>query len=520
MKRMTRFSPINFLLLAILPAVTLPVFGQNAIVRQTNGSLQLKALPKAKPRNIIFILTDDHRYDAMGFLQAQTFIETPNMDKLAKGGAYLQNAFVTTSLCSPSRATILTGLYAHKHTVVDNNNPVPEQLVFFPQYLQKAGYQTALIGKWHIGEESDVPQRGFDYWVSFKGQGSYLPEQNGLNVNGKRVAQKGYITDELTDYALDFLHKRDTKKPFMLYLSHKAVHADFVPAERHQGMAKDHTFRRPSTMDTGKVKNMPMWVQNQRNSWHGIEYPYHSTLDIEAYYKRYAETLSGVDESIGRIQQYLQENGLDSSTLVVYMGDNGFQFGEHGLIDKRTAYEASIRVPMLVYCPELIRPGTVVKNIVANIDIAPTLLEVAGLQSPAYMDGKSFAPLLAGKSTPWRQSLLYEYYWERNFPQTPTMHALRADRFKYIHYTGIWDTDELYDLEKDAAESVNLVLDPAYQDVVKQMKKDLFAQLKATQGMYIPLQPDRGEPNNLRNADGSPAAEFPNYMKRRQQKNK
>lgn len=486
-------------------------FGQG-VVQQANGSLKLQTFAKASPRNIIFILTDDHRYDALGFLKAQTFIQTPNLDRLASGGAYLPNAFVTTSLCSPSRASILTGLYAHKHKVVDNQNPVPLDLVFYPQYLQKAGYQTAMVGKWHMGGDHDEPQRGFDYWVSFKGQGSYLPEQNGLNVNGKHVAQKGYITDELTDYALDFLNHRKKDKPFMLYLSHKGVHADFVPAERNKGRSKADRFQAPPTMALGSHHGAPMWLQNQRNSWHGVEYPYHSDLDIGEYYKRYAETLYGVDESVGRILGYLKEQGLLESTLIVYMGDNGFQFGEHGIIDKRTAYEASMRVPMLAYCPEIIKPGTVVKQVVANIDVAPTLLEAAGLKAPAYMDGASFLPFLEGKEQPWRTGLLYEYYWERNYPQTPTMHALRGSRYKYIHYNGIWDTDELYDLEKDPLEANNLILDKDHQEIVRQMNKELFEQLKGTGGMYIPLYPDSGVQENLRKPGGSQAAPFPSYL--------
>jgi len=255
-------------------------FGQNAAVKQPGGSLKLQAASKVQRRNIIFILTDDHRYDALGFLKAQTFIKTPNLDRLATGGAYLPNAFVTTSLCSPSRASILTGLYAHKHKVVDNQNPVSSDLVFFPQYLEQIGYQTAMVGKWHMGGDHDEPQRGFDYWVSFKGQGSYLPEKNGFNVNGRHIAQKGYITDELTDYALDFLKTRAKNKPFMLYLSHKGVHADFIPADRDKGMFKDDTFKPPLTMEAGHHFGAPMWLQNQRNSWHGVEYPYHSNLDI------------------------------------------------------------------------------------------------------------------------------------------------------------------------------------------------------------------------------------------------
>jgi len=186
------FPSILFLLLTN----PLLIFGQDAVVRQPGGSLKLSSTSQKRPRNIIFILTDDHRYDALGFLKAQSFIKTPNLDRLARGGAYLPNAFVTTSLCSPSRASILTGLYAHKHKVVDNNNPVSNDLIFYPQYLQQIGYVTAMVGKWHMGGEHDDPQRGFDYWVSFRGQGSYLPEKNGLNVNGRHVAQKGYITDE------------------------------------------------------------------------------------------------------------------------------------------------------------------------------------------------------------------------------------------------------------------------------------------------------------------------------------
>ena len=466
----------------------------------------------AKPRNLVFILTDDHRYDALGFLKRQSFVQTPHLDELARGGVYLPNAFVTTALCSPSRASILTGRYAHGHRVVDNNNPVPADLVFYPQYLQKAGYATAMIGKWHMGGEGDEPQRGFDHWVSFKGQGTYLPSESGLNVNGKRVPQQGYITDELTDYALRWLDGRRADQPFLLYLSHKGVHADFVPAQRHQGRYKDHRFVPPATMDPAAVRDAPMWVQNQRNSWHGVDYPYHSDLDIGEYYKRYAETLLGVDESVGRVVAYLRQKGLLESTLIIYMGDNGFHFGEQGLIDKRTAYEASMRVPMIAHCPELFKPGTTVSEVVANIDVAPTLLEAAGLEPPAGLDGRSFLPLAQGKKVPWREALLYEYYWERNFPQTPTIHALRGDRYKYIHYHGIWDTDELYDLQADPAESRNLIRSPEHQPVVQQMNGQLFEILGQTAGLYIPLYPDRGPQMNKRHPGRSKAAQFPESM--------
>jgi N-acetylglucosamine-6-sulfatase len=478
--------------------------------------LHLEKIPGAKPRNIIFILTDDHRYDVMSFL-GHPFVESPNIDRLANKGVYLQNAFVTTSLCSPSRASILTGLYAHRHHVVDNNHAISPDLVFFSQYLQHAGYATALIGKWHMGGDSDEPRPGFDYWVSFRGQGSYLPSRNGLNVNGKHVPQRGYITDELTDYAIDWLKAQKPDKPFMLYLAHKAVHADFIPAERHKGRYKDKTFTPPKTQaDTPEnYEGKPMWVRNQRNSYHGVDFPYHSDLDIGAYYKRYCETLLGVDDSVGRVLVCLKEKGLLDSTLILYMGDNGFIFGEHGLIDKRTAYEESMRVPMLAYCPDLFPGGTKVTKLVANIDIAPTILEAAGLRPPAYMDGKSFLPLAQKKDVPWRDTLLYEYYWERNFPQTPTVHALRGERYKYIRYYGIWDTDELYDVSADPQETKNLIRSPEHQAVVRDLNKQLFATLEATGGMSIPFLADRGTPSNLRRTGGARPADFPPYLMRK-----
>jgi N-acetylglucosamine-6-sulfatase len=481
-----------------------------SVYAQSAPSLRLAKIPNAKPRNIIFILTDDHRYDAMSFLQGQKFLTTPNMDLLARNGVYVPNAFVTTALCSPSRASILTGLYAHRHRVVDNNNPIAKGTVFYSQYLQRAGYETAFVGKWHMGGEGDDPQLGFDYWVSFRGQGTYLPSPNGLNVNGKRVPQKGYITDELTDYALDWLKARKGDKPFMLYLSHKAVHSEFIPAERHNKKFDNATFVPPKTMNPANVNGAPMWVQDQRNSWHGVDFPYHSDLNIEEYYKRYAETLIGVDDSIGRLLDHLRQRGLLDSTLIVYMGDNGFAFGEHGLIDKRTAYEESMRVPMLVHCPELTKGGGKTLNqVIANIDITPTFLEAAGLQAPKNLDGKSFLPLLQGQSVEWRKSLLYEYYWERNFPHTPTIHALRGDRYKYIHYHGIWDSDELYDLQNDPLETTNLIRSAEHQSIVKAMNKELFDVLGSTQGLYIPLYPDRGGQQNLRRKNGAEAADFP-----------
>lgn len=483
------------------------------------GLALLAATPRAHaqaatPRNIVFILTDDHRYDALGVM-GHPLARTPNMDALARGGAHMRNAFVTTALCSPSRASILTGTYAHTHGVVDNFTPIPPELPNVGQLLQQAGYQTALIGKWHIGDATDAPQPGFDHWVSFRGQGQYLPRAGTmLNVDGTQVPQKGYITDELTDYAVDWLGRTRRDKPFFLYLSHKGVHADFEPAARHKGSLKDVAVPVPVTMspEAAAAGRLPTWVRNQRNSWHGVEFPYHSTLDVAEYYRRYMETLRAVDDSVGRVVEWLRQSGRLENTLVIYMGDNGFAFGEHGLIDKRTAFDWSMRVPMLVYAPGLVSPGQQIDRVVANIDIAPTLLDLAGARAPAHMQGTSLLPILRDAKAPWRDTLLYEYYWEWSFPQTPTQFALRGERYKYVFTHGVWDSDMFFDLQADPSESRNLIDDPAQARTIAAMRAQLFETLEKTGGLKIPLYPLRGGQMRLRNPAGSTAAPFPEAL--------
>lgn len=464
-----------------------------------------------KPRNIVIVLTDDHRYDAMAFLKPQDFIETPVTDRIAREGVHFRNAFVTTALCSPSRATIFTGLYAHQHRVVDNNHPIAPGLVFFPEYLQAAGYETAFIGKWHMGLEGDDPQPGFDRWVSFKGQGDYWPNGDGLNVDGERIEQDGYLTDRLNDFALEWLESRTREKPFMLFLAHKAVHAEFYPAPRHEGKYKDAVFRYPETMAAG-ADGRPMWVENQRNSWHGVDFAYHDDLDIGDYYKRYMETYLSVDDGMGRIMDHLETRGELDDTLILYMSDNGFLFGEHGLIDKRCAYEESMRIPMVARCPALFDGGGTVEQVVANLDIAPTMLEVAGLEPPQWMEGRSLLPLMRGEQVEWREALLYEYYWERNFPQTPTVHAIRENRYKYVRYHGIWDIDELYDLQDDPRESRNLIFSPGHHDIVERLNTALFDRLEATGGLDMPLPRDAGDRFTLRRSDKAVLAPFPHEL--------
>lgn len=444
-----------------------------------------------QPRNIIFILSDDHRHDFMGFMPgAPEWLETPGLDRMAAGGAHIRNAFVTTALCSPSRASILTGQYAHRHGIVDNTSQIPEGTRFFPEDLQRAGYVTAYIGKWHMGEVDDTPQVGFDRWVSFRGQGVYHDPV--LNIDGERREVQGYTTDILTDHALEWLRERaaEPDRPFFPYLSHKAVHAEFEPAARHAGRYASEPIPYPETMANteSNYRGKPDWVRAQRYSWHGVDYMYQGAMEFDGFYRAYAETLLALDESIERVLAYLEESGLSRNTLVVYMGDNGFLLGEHGLIDKRHAYEESMRVPMLAWAPGWIQPGTVIEPMVRNIDIAPTLLDMAGVDSDIAMDGRSVLPLLRGEPATWPLELLYEYYWEHAFPHTPTVFALRDARFKYIYYHGVWEPEELYDLGTDPQERHNLIFTPAFRARADSMRDRMWDLLEETDGMAIPLR--------------------------------
>lgn len=482
------------------------------MLRMITATAQQKAKPVQKP-NIIFILADDHRYDAMGFTGAFPGLETPNMDRMAKEGIYFKNAVVTTALCSPSRASILSGQYAHRHRVVDNQAPVPESLRFFPEYLQRAGYQTAFLGKWHMGEESDKPRKGFNYWASFKGQGEYYNPV--LNINGKQVpyTDSTYTTDLLTDLSINWLKQRKSDQPFFLYLSHKGVHAMFQPAKRHRDKYRDLSFQPPPSMfltagdqdSYGDLKtiaardieskgwkvnkrDIPSWVWNQRYSWHGVDYLYHGELSFISFYRQYLETLLAVDDSIGKVLAYLESAGLLNNTIVFYMGDNGFSFGEHGLIDKRHAYEESMRVPLLVYAPPLAKVKGEVNELVRNIDIAPTILQMAGVAVPAQMQGRSFISSFRGIKGKSPNMAFYEYYWEYAFPQTPTIFAARTDRYKYIYNHGVWDINELYDLQVDPYEMNNLIRNPEYQQLAHSMRDSIFNWLEKTGGSQIPLR--------------------------------
>jgi N-acetylglucosamine-6-sulfatase len=468
--------------------------------------------------NIIVVVTDDQRFDSLGIIRPE--LKTPNMDRLAREGVRFRNAFVTTALCSPSRASLLTGRAMRRHGVVDNNVPLPAGTELFPERLQRAGYETALIGKWHMGGDSAAPRAGFDRWVSFPGQGNYGPRDilgrpSLLNVDGTSVPQTGYITDELTDYALDWLaNRRDANKPYFLYFAHKAAHAPFEAAPRHHRLYTD--LPAPVVKAPADTALTPRWQRDQRNSWHGVEFPYHAAWDPARWQRDYMRTLTAVDESLGRLIAWVEGSGQARNTIILFTSDNGFMQGEHGLIDKRAAYEPSMRVPMLLWGPGLLRPREV-SEMVLNIDIAPTLLSFAGVDAPGDIDGRSFRALTEGGTpdSPWRDQFTYEYYWEFNYPQTPTTFALRTSRYKYIQYHGVWDVEELFDLQSDPDGHRNLIADPRFEALKTDLRQRLHQSLMVDGAApRIPFSARYNQGAVFRREGGGSAAAFPDVWLR------
>lgn len=428
--------------------------------------------------NFVFILIDDLRWDALSST-GQPFARTPSIDRLAREGLLFSNAFVTTSLCSPSRASFLTGLYAHSHGVRTNENQeIDPNLPTFATELRAAGYETAFIGKWHMRNTAG-PRPGFDYWLSFLGQGVYLDPE--LNENGHSFKADGYTTDLLTQYAIDFL-KRPRDKPFCLCLWHKAVHSDCIPAERHQHLyAGVRLAEPPNYRDTFEGK--PNWQRAlaQSRGWGRSVSSRAAPASIAPDPWRaknpealnYYRTLAAVDDSVGQVLARLEESGALDNTWVVFAGDNGFFQGEHRRMDKRMAYEESIRIPLLVRGPGVRESGRRVDQIVLNIDLAPTFLDLAGSTPSPSMQGRSLRPLFERAKTPWRKSFLYEYWKEAWLPGVPSMIGVRTDRWKYVRYPDLRDIDELYDLERDPHELHNLAEDAASAEQLGRMRAEL-----------------------------------------------
>jgi arylsulfatase A-like enzyme len=439
----------------------------------------------ARP-NIVFILVDDLRWDALGCM-GHPFVKTPNIDRIAREGALFRNFFVSIPLCSPSRGSFLTGQYSHTHGVINNgdHSALSHKLATFPRLLHDAGYETACIGKWHMGVD-DSPRAGFDRWVSFKGQGVYNDPT--LNVDGKDSKHSGYITDILNDYALKFV-KSEHKKPFLLYLPHKAVHGPFTPAERHKNLYGDVVIKpTPSLNDPLQGKPAATRKLGDASDEKGPgkkgkarKQPENERRMPENAIRSQLRALAAVDEGVGQLFEALEEANQLDNTVIIFSSDNGFFWGEHGFADKRWAYDESIRDPLLIRFPRMIKPGTVFNQLVLNIDLAPTLLELAGAPVSKTIQGRSLLPLLKDTKTSWRNSFLTEYYQEKQYPRTPTWQAVRTDGWKYINYTDLKDMDELYDLKADPYEMRNLINEPDSQAALKDMLAELEKLRKETQ---------------------------------------
>ena len=444
------------------------------------------AQQKTERPNIIYVLVDDLRWDAMGFTGSYPFLRTPNIDKLRKEGVHFENTFCTHSLSAPSRASMLTGMFPQTNGVSTNQEGRefnPDITPSFPQILQENGYKTAFIGKWHMAE-SNSPRKGFDYWCSFSGQGRYY--NNILNINGKEIENKNYITDELNNYALDFIEK-NADKSFCLYLSHKAVHQPFTPPERDRDLYANDLVPEPAGW-SDNMENKPAWQRLQPTIEQRERLRDKDLNEIKIPAKRkpgpwpantgkgeqknYLRCLSAVDNGLGEIYELLKKKGILDKTVIVFAGDNGYFHGEHGMGDKRLAYNESMRIPLVMRYPKFVNPGTTVSKMVLNADIAPTFLNLAGVKVPEQMQGKSIVPLLEGKNEGWRKSFLFTY-WPDLIYFIPRITTIRTERYLYSQTPDIKDIDELYDEINDPAELNNLAYNPKYTDLKIQLSKEL-----------------------------------------------
>ena len=489
------------------------------------SALLLSATIIAQQRpNIVFILSDDHAYQAIS-AYGSGLNHTPNIDRLANEGILFTHAFVNNSLCAPSRAAILTGKYSHLNGIRGNRN-----LVFdgsqetFPKLLHQSGYQTAMIGKWHLISDPT----GFDYWNILPGQGDYY-NPDFIN-NGVKGRVQGYVTDLTMDFALDWMNHRDTTRPFCVLIWNKAPHRQWMPPIKYLHEFDATDFPLPATFfDDYSTRTRAAHEQKMRidewlspnydlkesftpekpyqrldGAWKGIfgrltpdeqaqfEAAYgpkneafqHAGLTgrqlarwkYDRYIKDYLRCIQSVDDNVGRLNDYLQQHGLDKNTIVIYSSDQGFYLGEHGWFDKRFMYEESFRTPLIIRWPAMIPAGSVNKDLVMNIDIAETLLDAAGVKVPPDMQGKSMLPLLTGEHAPnWRKSVYYHYYDSGGEHNVAKHIGVRTDRYALIWFyeNNQW---ELYDLLKDKNELHNVYDDPDYKSVRDELKRNLHQQ--------------------------------------------
>jgi arylsulfatase A-like enzyme len=453
----------------------------------------LAAQPQTKPPNIIFIMSDDHAAHAISAYGSK-INQTPNIDRLAQAGMRFDNCFVTNSICTPSRACILTGQYSHLNGVKTLNDQIDPAKIHLAHHLRNAGYQTAMIGKWHLQTE---PQ-GFDHWKILPGQGLYY-DPVFLTKQG-RQKHTGYCTDLIGDFALDFLKQRDQTKPFFLMCHHKAPHREWGPAPKYKDLFNDRDIPEPDNLyedmsqrsqasqrATLRVGDDMTKTDLKVDKPAGLEGRQLRKWAYQRYIKDYLRCVQSVDDNVGRILDYLDAEKLTANTLIVYTSDQGFFLGDHGWFDKRFMLEESLRMPFLARYPKLIKPGSVNKEMLLNVDFAPTFLDLAGLKTPPDMQGVSAKPLLEGKKPKnWRQSMYYRYWMHLGGGHTVTAHyGVRTHTHKLIYYygkalgsKGAVDQDtppewELFDLKKDPREMKNVYGDPAYAKVQAQLTAEL-----------------------------------------------
>lgn len=447
-----------------------------------------------KRPNILLVLCDDIRWNALSCM-GHPHIKTPHIDALAAEGVLFENTFCTTSLCSPSRGSILSGLYAHAHGVTNNFTEYPADMPTFPRRLQAAGYETAYLGKYHMGEENDEPRPGFDYFVTHKGQGQYFDTE--FNFHGReRKVVKGYYTTVITDMPENWIKQRTPEKPWMLMIGQKAPHSFYFPEPKYEHAFDDVEINYPHS--AFHLSDKPEWLQKRLTTWHGIYGPIFEwrknfpdtsaagVLEFQNMVRAYMATILSLDDSLGRLVKLLKERSEYDNTVIVFMGDNGLLEGEHGMVDKRTMHEASIRIPMVMRYPKL-NAGQAKRESaqVLTVDVAPTLCELAGVEPLPNIHGRSMVKLLNSGDEQWRKAWLYHYNYEKQFPYTPNIRGIRTDRWKLIRYPhGDGGPDrhlgELYDLQADPQESHNLINLPEHQPLVKQLSQQLLTLMAET----------------------------------------
>jgi arylsulfatase A-like enzyme len=478
--------------------------------------------------NIIFIMADDHARQAIGCYGSR-INQTPNIDRIANEGMRFENCFVTNSICAPSRAAILTGKYSHINGLRDNRDEFDGSQITFPKLLQQAGYQTALIGKWHL----KTTPKGFDYWKILRGQGSYY---NPTFIEmGDTVQYEGYTTTLITDFAIQTLDKFEKEKPFCLLYHHKAPHRNWMPDLKHLSLYDGVDIAAPETFfdsyetrsDAARKQDMEIinlynsmdmkinprgdsleysggnknfdavmaWDntyhslrENQRRMWDAAYEPKNKVFleanlsgkelalwKYQRYIKDYLRCVASVDESIGRILDYLDQTGLSENTIVIYTSDQGFFLGEHGWYDKRFMYEESLGIPLLIRYPKEIKAGTISKKMVLNLDFCPTILEFAEVTIPEDVQGESLRPMLRGEELKkWRQSMYYHYYeYPHGWHDVKKHYGIRTERYKLIHFYDDIDAWELYDLEIDPLEIDNIYGRAESSDIRISLKKEL-----------------------------------------------